>query len=182
MCHQSVRIGGIFIVLKKVPQGYGIIYAHAHEEFFNKIGINRKIPMQSIKNSSYLCHRFQKHSINNLRQHEIMRSFQIKWQEISEELNDLREDCIGYLTEKLNEPEHKDGISTEPEDGSSVTVTYDGGKHPEYNSTAFSTVKGVYKKNDSIMLDTEDDDEYPISRISTIELFGVCDFIEDYCL
>ena len=32
------------------------------------------------------------------------------------------------------------------------------------------------------MLDTEDCDEYSIDRIDTVELLGVCDFIEEFCL
>lgn len=111
-----------------------------------------------------------------------MQKFQIMWNKISKELKELRQECVNYLMEQLNKPEHKDGISCEIEDGTSVCVTYDGGNHPEYASNAFSTVKGVYLKNGEIVLDTEDCSEYYIDDVCTTELLGVCDFIEDYCL
>lgn len=111
-----------------------------------------------------------------------MQKFQIMWNKISKELKELRQECVNYLTEQLNKPEHKDGISCEPDGGGSVCVTYDGGRHPEYDSNPYSTVKGVYLKDGKIMLDTEDYDEYSIDRIDTVELLSVCDFIEDYCL
>ena len=37
-------------------------------------------------------------------------------------------------------------------------------------------------KNGEICLDTEDCGEYYIDDVSTTELLGVCDFIEDYCI
>lgn len=111
-----------------------------------------------------------------------MKKFQIRWDKISKELALLRDDCIAYLTEELNKEENKNGISCEPDGGGSVCVTYDGGRHPEYDSNPYSTVKGVYLKDGKIMLDTEDCDEYSIDRIDTVELLGVCDFIEEYCL
>lgn len=111
-----------------------------------------------------------------------MKKFQVMWNKISAELKELRKECINYLTEELNKPEHKNGISCETEDGCSVCVTYDGGNHPEYASNAFSTVKGVYMKNGEICLDTEDCGEYYIDNVCTTELLGVCDFIEEYCV
>ena len=112
-----------------------------------------------------------------------MTKMQIMWNKISAELTELKEECVKYLTDLLSKPEYKDGISCEPDCGTSVCVTYDGGNHPERYANPFSTVKGVYMKNGNIYLDTEDCDEYHIDRIcDIIELYGVCEFIEDYCL
>ncbi len=111
-----------------------------------------------------------------------MKKFQIMWDKISDELTELRKECIDYLTEQLNKEENKNGISLETDNGDSVCVTYDGGRHPEYDTNAYSIVKGVYLKDGKIMLDTEDCDEYSIDRIDTVELLSVCDFIEDFCL
>lgn len=45
-----------------------------------------------------------------------------------------------------------------------LTVIYDGGNHPEYNSNAFSCVREIFLKNDKVMFDTEDDSEYPLDN------------------
>lgn len=111
-----------------------------------------------------------------------MKKFQETWEQISPLLTQIHQECIDYLTELLSKEEYKNGISCETEDGSSTCVTYDGGNHPEYASNAFSTVKGVFMKDGRIYLSTEDCDEYPIDRIETLEIVGVCDFIEDYCI
>lgn len=111
-----------------------------------------------------------------------MKKFQIRWDKISKQLALLREDCIAYLTEELNKEGNKNGISCESDDGCDVCVTYDGGRHPEYDSNPYSTVNAVYLKDGKIMLDTEDCDEYDIERIDTVDLFNVCNFIEDCCL
>lgn len=111
-----------------------------------------------------------------------MKKFQIRWDKISKELALLRDDCIAYLTEELNKEENKNGISCVPDGGGGVCVTYDGGRHPEYDSNPYSTVYSVFLKDGKIMLETEDCDEYEIDRIDTIELLGVCDFIENFCI
>lgn len=59
-----------------------------------------------------------------------------------------------------------------------VTVTYDGGNHPEYASNAFSLVEGAYlDKYGEIKLQTEDCSEYPIQNINWDEVYDVAAFI-----
>ena len=110
-----------------------------------------------------------------------MKKFQIRWDKISKELALLREDCIAYLTEELNTEENKNGISCETDGGNMVSVTYDGGSNPDCGNP-FSLVYEVYLKDGKIMLNTDECDEYDIDRIDTIDLLGVCDFIETFCL
>lgn len=105
------------------------------------------------------------------------------WSQMQPMFRELKEKCLSYLREQL---EKVDGqyISFvddegEPIGSNSVCVTYDGGRHPEYASNAFSMVNGVYlkyhegRKETLIMLDTEDDDEYYIGNIEVGEIYGV---------
>ena len=62
-----------------------------------------------------------------------------------------------------------------------ISVSYDGGNHPEYNSNVFSSVERVYLDSDGgVLLDTEDASKYSISNITTEELYELCDFIIKY--
>lgn len=54
-----------------------------------------------------------------------------------------------------------------------VTVSYNGGRHPEYDSNCYSTVYGVFLKNDKLYLNIEDCDEYPANEVTADELFSV---------
>lgn len=50
------------------------------------------------------------------------------------------------------------------------TVAYDGGRHPEYDSNAFSTVYGFGRdKNGKLYLIIEDSDEYGVDRCDSNE-------------
>jgi hypothetical protein len=52
-------------------------------------------------------------------------------------------------------------------------VAYDGGRHPEYNSTMYNTVYGVLKKKGKFYVNTEEDSEYPMKYLTTAEVYGV---------
>ena len=94
---------------------------------------------------------------------------------------EIEKRCIDYLKRTLKNREgnrldfyDEDG---EPYGNQYLCVTYDGGRHPEYASNAFSSVKGVFLKENHIYLDTEDDDEYSITNISLNELFSIADYV-----
>ncbi len=94
--------------------------------------------------------------------------------------------CIAYLKRTLKNREGN-RLDFYDEDGEAygnqyVCVTYDGGRHPEYASNAFSQVHGIYlrknnKGKDCIILDTEDDDEYGIENINWDELVDLTDYV-----
>ena len=90
----------------------------------------------------------------------------------------LRLACEEYIGRKLKE----NGNVIEWDDRDldcSVTISYDGGNHPEYASTLYSTLRGIYMdENGMITFDIEDDSRYDISNVSTDELYDVCDFLE----
>lgn len=54
-----------------------------------------------------------------------------------------------------------------------ITITYDGGNHPEYYATPCSTVKSVFIKNDALYVELEDCDEYPIENVLTLDLADI---------
>ena len=106
----------------------------------------------------------------------------LKFQKIGEQVLDLmlplRKECVKFLKKKLKDNDHIDLTEIEDDCGT-VCVTYDGGRHPEYDTNAFSTVLSVFKKNNEIYVETEDCEEYGIDRIDEMELYGVCDFIAE---
>jgi len=93
-------------------------------------------------------------------------------------MSQLRKECKAWLDKVLDEGKEFD-LQEVWDDCGSVCVTYDGGRHPEYNSNAFSNVVRVFKKDGKIYLHTEDCEEYDIERVDTMELYGVCVFIND---
>ena len=87
---------------------------------------------------------------------------------------EIREKCETFIKKALQE--HNGKIDFSDCDGS-VSVTYDGGNHPEYASNAFSTVQAVKLDEDKLVLETEDTDWYDTEDVETFELYGVADFI-----
>lgn len=108
-----------------------------------------------------------------------MEKFHVRWTKIQNELVKVREECVEYLTNTLKQDKYKEGIFPTTEDGETVCVTYDGGRHPEYDANPYSIVNRVYAEDAEIYLDTEDCTEYNIDRIDTDELVWLCMFIAD---
>lgn len=109
------------------------------------------------------------------------------WNELQPKINEVKKNSLDYIKAELEKAEDnyisfldEDG---EPIGGNWISVTYDGGHHPEYASNAFDMVKGVYlkyqegRKEKLIMLDTEDDDEYYIGNINWDEIFSVAEYL-----
>jgi hypothetical protein len=90
---------------------------------------------------------------------------------------DIRKKCETYIKMVLKE---NNGSLDCTESENMISVTYDGGNHPEYASTAFSMVEGInLDENDNIILQIEDCSEYPIQNINWDEVFDVAAFIHD---
>ena len=92
--------------------------------------------------------------------------------------------CIAYLKKVLNGCNEK-YLYFYDENGNPygercITVTYDGGRHPEYNTNAFSSVEGIFLKDGEIYLDTEDDGEYSINNINLEELYNLAEYVYEY--
>ena len=106
-----------------------------------------------------------------------------KWEKIADDYfklgNKLNIECINYLTKKLkNKKDNKIDFTNQEY---SCTVVYDGGRHPEYASNVFSTVDSIYLKDNILFIDTEDFTS-PIDCCSTVELYNICCFIDDFKL
>ena len=95
--------------------------------------------------------------------------------------------CIAFLKKVLKKFENRN-IEFYDTDGNAiddkyVSVAYDGGRHPEYASSAFSNVNSVYLNNKGrVVLDIEDCDEYEIENLSFDELYAVAEFVCDHAL
>ena len=91
----------------------------------------------------------------------------------------LRSACMSYIKKVLKENSNE--ISWDPDEVEDyvLTVTYDGGTHPEYASNAFSCVYGV-KLNEcgKILLNTDDCDCYDIKSVPTAEVYDVANYLE----
>lgn len=90
---------------------------------------------------------------------------------------DIRKKCETYIKMVLKE---NNGSLDCTESENMISVTYDGGNHPEYASNASSMVEGIsLDENDNIILQIEDCSEYPIQNINWDEVFDVAAFIHD---
>jgi hypothetical protein len=90
---------------------------------------------------------------------------------------EIRQKCETYIKKVL--AEHGGSLDCTDSDNM-VSVTYDGGNHPEYASNAFSMVEGVYlDKNGDIVLQIEDCSEYPLENINWDEVYDVAAFIHE---
>ena len=88
---------------------------------------------------------------------------------------EIREKSEIYIKKFLEE---NGGSVDFPECNGSVSVTYDGGNHPEYASNAFSIVEGAFlDENGGITLQVEDCRDYPIENINWDEVYDVAAFI-----
>lgn len=84
-----------------------------------------------------------------------------------EVLGKVAKDCGGILETILS---NVDGNRVEIEEENAISVSYDGGD-------CFSSVKAVYIENGEIYLNVDDCDAYPISSISTSELFQITEIV-----
>lgn len=62
-------------------------------------------------------------------------------------------------------------------DECNICVTYDGGRHPEYDANPYSHVERVYCENGNVYIDTEDCTRYDINNITAIELFYIAESV-----
>lgn len=85
----------------------------------------------------------------------------------------LKQECVDYLTQVTKENGSIE-FDLEQED-ECVCVSYDGGRHPEYESNLYSTVYSVSFNDDEnrLSIETEDDDDYTVDRLSIDELYNL---------
>lgn len=103
--------------------------------------------------------------------------------EYYEMMNDTRKECEGFIYDFLKE--HGNCVETYNADTHDyvgeecVSVTYDGGNHPEYNSNAFSNLESLFidENDDKIYLSIEDCTKYDIDRCSNDEIIYIAQYL-----
>lgn len=103
--------------------------------------------------------------------------------EILEQIRPLQKEAQqrseAYLKKVLEEAEGK-CIEIDEEESGYLCVTYDGGRHPEYDSNPFSTIHAVFlNEQGNICLDIDDCGEYGIDRINWDDVVSIAEFIYD---
>lgn len=90
--------------------------------------------------------------------------------------HNARLDCIRYITDLMDA--HDNDLEVGDDDYGDVTITYNGGNHPEYASNAFSIVTRVYVDcNDDIVLETEDCDAYDLDDVDTQDIISLAVYL-----
>lgn len=109
------------------------------------------------------------------------KDFEKTFEKIAELNKQLREECCDYIRKVLKENGNRIDLQSEDEDYDIVCVTYDGGRHPEYDANPYSQVYSVFfnEEDNKIYLETEDCDEYGLDRVdSVMEVYGVCSLVQ----
>ena len=98
---------------------------------------------------------------------------------------ELRKECSKHLRKVLKtQPAKRVLIDEEEIDNYELdvlTIAYDGGNHPEYDSNLFSRVESVELVDNEIYIHTEDgvmSEHY----ISVYDLFNVCEYVDNLIL
>ncbi len=94
----------------------------------------------------------------------------------NEVVTSTQKKCEGFLSTMLLSNGSRIDLR-DPDGFTQMSVNYDGGNHPEYNSNVYSDVLSVFNKNGNFYVEIEDDDEYPIDNLSTAELVYLCELI-----
>ena len=118
---------------------------------------------------------------NRLRDTDFMERYH-NWAEIG---RNLRKSCIDYIRWVLKGLDGEmivldpNSMDEEMQDEfQAVTVPYDGGNHPEYNSNCFSQVNAAYLKGNDIYLDIDETDEYSIDNIGIQDVENIAELVK----
>ena len=118
---------------------------------------------------------------NRLRDTDFMERYH-NWAEIG---RNLRKSCIDYIRWVLKgldgemivlDPKSMD--EEMQDEFQAVTVPYDGGNHPEYNSNCFSQVNAAYLKGNDIYLNIDETDEYSIENIDIQDVENIAELVK----
>ena len=83
----------------------------------------------------------------------------------------LKQECIDYLTQVTKE--HGSIKFNLEQYDECVCISYDGGRHPEYDTDLYSTVYSIIFNDDKnrLSIDMEYDDDYTVDRLSADEIY-----------
>ena len=88
-------------------------------------------------------------------------------EKITEQLTVLRNESLDYIKRTLGE----NGVAVFDNGAETLTITYDGGNHPEYAAYPYAVVKSIYSEGGNIYLSLEEDDRYYIDNICEHQSF-----------
>lgn len=100
---------------------------------------------------------------------------------------EVRKAAIDYITKLVRKEGGRIDFDIE-NDSEYFSVSYDGGRHPEYDSNLYSTCHSVYLKDkgdslrSEVVLEIEETDDYPEDNISTDDLIAVADAISAHII
>lgn len=114
---------------------------------------------------------------------ELEKNYNRKAKTFNKMLGDYRNVAKDYLKSLLEE--HKTILFNYGGDNQEecVTISYDGGNHPEYASNVFSEVISVSLNNKGeVIFEIEDSCDYDINDVQTLDLFDAIYSINNYIL
>lgn len=76
--------------------------------------------------------------------------------QITEQLIVIRNESLNYIKETLGE----DGVAVFDNGAETLTITYNGGNHPEYDAYPYAEVKSIYSKGGDIFLNLDRCEDY----------------------
>ena len=92
----------------------------------------------------------------------------------------LYNDCKEYIINALKDEPEQQIIFDRTYNDEYVTVSYDGGNHPEYDSDCFADVYAVKLIDGEVYLDLEYNSKYSIDRINAEHLYDVADMVRTH--
>ena len=105
-----------------------------------------------------------------------------QWSEVSKK---LRKECEKYLKKVLEKTKDK-RISWEWQELEElgvyeISVSYDGGRHPEYASDCYANVYGVHiNKSGKLCIELKEEYDYEIERVNTLEVYDLAFKVAEY--
>lgn len=101
---------------------------------------------------------------------------------VYEWMRKARTSTVEYLKEVLEKQPDK-RIKFDIDNEEYLTITYDGGRHPEYGGNICSQVNSVFIHPEyGLCVDIEDSNEYEESRIDTLDLIDIAEKVCNYAL
>lgn len=111
-----------------------------------------------------------------------MEKYQETFEKRSELSIQLKNECKEYIINTLKSREsHKISFYAEEYCDYQPTVVYDGGRHPEYDSNAYSSVEEVYlDEKGELHIDIEDCSDYSTDSLSADEWYDIAEAVNNY--
>lgn len=100
-----------------------------------------------------------------------------KNEKVSKMMNELSEAMVKELTDIVKERGEIGLVNDDDFDNSPVYVTYDGGNHPEYQSTLFSEVFNVKMTKKGVLVAETEDAELEVASMPYLDILEIYDAV-----